>query len=117
MGMKPRVTHATPERLEEIQKKYDEIYGADYFTPTTVKCPLCGDGVFVPKKGRFGPVWRCNADVKPMCKCSFETKPTGKFCRFKRNGRVCGNLMVAGTQTIPERCSDKSCPNRNPHKL
>jgi hypothetical protein len=22
-----------------------------------------------------------------------------------------------GTKTIPERCSDKTCPNHNPHKL
>ncbi len=22
-----------------------------------------------------------------------------------------------GTKTIPDRCSDKKCPNHNPHKL
>jgi hypothetical protein len=25
--------------------------------------------------------------------------------------------MVEGTKIILERCSDKSCPNRNPHKI
>jgi hypothetical protein len=25
--------------------------------------------------------------------------------------------MMDGTKTIPERCSDKNCPNHNPHKL
>ncbi|MFT7460288.1 MAG: hypothetical protein ACI909_002976, partial [Planctomycetota bacterium] len=27
------------------------------------------------------------------------------------------SLIVEGTKTIPDRCSDKTCPNRNPHKL
>ncbi len=102
---------ATPARMAEIKKKYDETYGKDYFKPTKVKCPLCKNGVLVPKKGRFGPEWRCNADVKPMCKFKTETKPTGRKCK------MCGSLMVTGTKTIPDRCSDKTCPNRNPHKL
>ena len=25
--------------------------------------------------------------------------------------------MMEGTKTIPERCSNKTCPNHNPHKL
>jgi hypothetical protein len=25
--------------------------------------------------------------------------------------------MMEGTKTIPERCSNKACPNHNPHKL
>jgi len=25
--------------------------------------------------------------------------------------------MMIGTKTIPERCSDKTCPNHNPHKI
>jgi len=104
-------------RMKQIMKKYDAIYGKGYFEPTKVKCPLCGNGVIVPKRGRFGPEWRCNADVRPMCKFRVETKPTGKKCAHKRRGKPCGALMVAGTKTIPNRCSDKSCPNRNPHKL
>ena len=104
-------------RLREIVKKHDEIYGKNYFTPTKVKCPLCGNDVIVPKRGRFGAEWRCDADVRPMCKFKVETKPTGKKCSHKSRGKKCGALMVAGTKTIPNRCSDKSCPNRNPHKL
>lgn len=108
---------ASPGRMKEIMQHYDCVYGKDYFQPTTVKCPLCKKGIIVPAKGRFGPVWRCNAEVKPRCKFNVDTKPTGKKCSFKRAGKTCGELMVAGTKTIPDRCSDKSCPNRNPHKL
>jgi ssDNA-binding Zn-finger/Zn-ribbon topoisomerase 1 len=103
--------------MREIIKKHDAIYGKDYFTPTNVKCPLCGNGVIVPKRGRFGAEWRCNADVRPACKFMVQTKPTGKKCTYDRRGKPCGALMVAGTKTIPNRCSDKTCPNRNPHKL
>lgn len=104
-------------RMKQIMAEHDAIYGKDYFTPTKVKCPLCGAGVIVPKRGRFGAEWRCDADVKPMCKFKVETKPTGKKCTYVRAGGPCGALMVAGTKTIPDRCSDKTCPNRNPHKL
>ena len=30
---------------------------------------------------------------------------------------MCGALMMEGTKTIPERCSDRNCKNHNPHKL
>lgn len=104
-------------RMKQIMAEHDAIYGKDYFTPTKVKCPLCGNGVIVPKRGRFGAEWRCDADVKPMCKFKVDTKPTGKKCEHPRASGPCGALMVAGTKTIPDRCSDKTCPNRNPHKL
>lgn len=29
---------------------------------------------------------------------------------------ICGHLMM-GTKTIPERCSDKVCPNHRPDKI
>ncbi len=44
--------------MKEIMQRYDAVYGKDYFEPTTVACPLCGGGVIVPAKGRFGPVLR-----------------------------------------------------------
>jgi hypothetical protein len=28
-----------------------------------------------------------------------------------------GDEKIFVTETIPERCSDKTCPNHNPHKL
>jgi len=108
---------AMSPRMKQILAKTEAIHGKGYFEPTKVKCPLCGDGVIVPKRGRFGAEWRCNADVRPMCKFKVETKPTGKKCKHKRSGKACGSLMVAGTKTIPDRCSDKTCPNRNPHRL
>ena len=108
---------ATSARMKQIMAEHDAIYGKDYFTPTKVKCPLCGQGVIVPKKGRFGPEWRCNADTRPRCKFMVQTKPTGKMCSYRRGKKPCGALMVAGTKTIPDRCSDRTCPNRNPHKL
>jgi ssDNA-binding Zn-finger/Zn-ribbon topoisomerase 1 len=108
---------ASSSRMQQILAEHEAIYGKGYFEPTNVKCPLCGKGVIVPKRGRFGAEWRCNADTKPKCKFMVQTKPTGKKCTYKRDGKRCGALMVAGTKTIPDRCSDRSCPNRNPHKL
>jgi hypothetical protein len=40
-----------------------------------------------------------------------KSKPTGKKCG------LCGALMMEGSKTIPDRCSDKTCPNYNPHKM
>ena len=84
--------------------------------PTGVLCPECEVGEIVPRMGRFGPLWRCSEH--PRCGFWVGTRPTGYVCTYAREGgRECGALMVEGTKTIPERCSDKACPNRDPHKL
>jgi hypothetical protein len=83
--------------------------------PVPVRCPDCGGRGFEPARGRFGPIWRCMN--RPGCRRQFTSKPIGKRCRHKVRGRVCGQPMVEGTKTIPDRCSDRDCPNRNPHKL
>jgi ssDNA-binding Zn-finger/Zn-ribbon topoisomerase 1 len=83
-------------------------------TPTGVKCPECKNGFLDPAMGRWGPFYKC---TNKNCEFYLHTRPTGKKCKLKRNGKVCGHLMVEGTKTIPDRCSDKTCPNRNPHKL
>jgi len=78
--------------------------------PTTgVKCPKCGKGEMVEKRGRFGTFYSCSN--YPDCKHAIKAKPTGALCP------MCGALMMQGTKTIPDRCSDKTCPNHNPHKL
>ncbi len=92
---------------------------------TGVKCPTCGAGVMVERRGRFGLFYSCSN--YPKCKEAIKAKPTGKLCEYlretggvgetKTGGTVCGHLMMEGTKTIPERCSDKTCPNHNPHKL
>lgn len=82
---------------------------------TGVKCPLCNQGEMVEKRGRFGSFYSCSN--YPDCKHSIKARPTGKKCDFKRNGKTCGALMMEGTKTIPERCSDRTCPNHNPHLL
>lgn len=87
--------------------------------PTDVKCPVCKEAVIGPAKGRYGLYWTCSSKTK-KCRFNLSTKPTGATCDFSRGataGAVCGALMVEGTKTIPDRCSDKACPNRNPHKL
>ncbi len=76
---------------------------------TGVKCGDCKDGEMVERHGRFGPFYSCSN--YPDCKHIIKTKPTGELCR------MCGKLMMEGTKTIPDRCSDKTCPNHNPHKL
>ena len=76
---------------------------------TGVKCPKCKDGEMVERRGRFGIFYSCSN--YPDCKYAIKAKPTGKKCK------MCGELMMEGTKTIPERCSDKSCPNHRPDKL
>ncbi|WKZ26769.1 MAG: type I DNA topoisomerase [Candidatus Paceibacterota bacterium] len=80
---------------------------------TGVKCPECnspdGGGELTEKRGRFGVFYACTN--YPKCKFTIKSKPTGEICK------LCGSLMMEGTKTIPERCSDKNCPNHNPHKL
>lgn len=78
--------------------------------PTTgVKCPICNEGEMAERRGRFGIFYSCSN--YPKCKHAIKAKPTGAFCP------TCNALMMEGTKTIPERCSVKTCPNHNPHKL
>lgn len=85
---------------------------------TGVKCPVCQKGEMAERRGRFGIFFSCSN--YPDCKHAIKAKPTGELCTYKRDdkdGKECGALMMEGTKTIPERCSDKTCPNHNPHKL
>jgi len=83
---------------------------------TGVKCPKCKDGEMAERRGRFGIFYSCSN--YPDCKYAIKAKPTGKLCDYEQeNGELCGELMMEGTKTIPERCSNKNCPNHNPHKL
>jgi DNA topoisomerase-1 len=79
---------------------------------TGVKCPLCpptgGGGEIAERRGRFGPFFSCSN--YPKCKFIMKSRPTGNKCE------LCGSLMMQGTKTIPERCSNRSCPNHNPQK-
>ena len=76
---------------------------------TGVKCPVCKTGFMTERRGRFGIFYSCSN--YPDCKYAIKAKPTGEICK------LCGSLMMDGTKTIPERCSDKACPNHNPHKI
>ena len=85
---------------------------------TGVMCPMCQAGLparnaqageMVERRGRFGPFFSCSN--YPDCKNAIKARPTGRICS------MCGSLMMLGTKTIPERCSNKACPNHNPHKL
>jgi DNA topoisomerase I len=82
---------------------------------TGVNCPICKKGVMTEKRGRFGVFYGCSN--YPDCKHNIKAKPTGKICGYMRENGPCEALMMDGTKTIPERCSDKTCPNHNPHKL
>lgn len=81
---------------------------------TGVACPLCQKegrtgGEMVERRGRFGLFYSCSN--YPECKHAIKAKPTGRICP------ECGSLMMQGTKTIPERCSNKSCAMHNPHKI
>ncbi len=76
---------------------------------TGVTCPVCGKGEMMERRGRFGIFFACSS--YPDCKNAIKARPTGRICT------ECGSLMMEGTKTIPERCSNKACPMHNPHKL
>jgi DNA topoisomerase-1 len=76
---------------------------------TDVTCPTCGKGKMMERRGRFGIFYSCSN--YPDCKNAIKAKPTGNICPY------CQSLMMEGTKTIPERCSNKMCKNHNPHKL
>ncbi|MFA6407298.1 MAG: type I DNA topoisomerase [Candidatus Paceibacterota bacterium] len=75
---------------------------------TGVKCPL-DNGDIIERRGRFGAFFSCSN--YPSCKFIMKSRPTGNKCD------LCGSLMMEGTKTIPERCSNKACVNHNPHKI
>jgi len=75
---------------------------------TGVKCPIDG-GEIMERRGRFGLFYSC-ANY-PDCKFIMKSKPTGNICS------LCNSLMMEGTKTIPERCSNVKCPNNRPDKL
>jgi len=93
----PKCKFIKADEAEEAKKK------------TGVSCPECKAGEIVERRGRFGIFYSCSN--YPDCKFAMKAKPTGNTCN------LCGSLMMEGTKTIPERCSNKSCPNHNPHKL
>jgi len=76
---------------------------------TDITCPVCQKGKMMERKGRFGIFYSCSN--YPDCKNAIKAKPTGNICE------MCESLMMEGTKTIPERCSNKMCKNHNPHKL
>ncbi len=76
---------------------------------TGVQCPMCKKGEMMERRGRFGIFYSCSN--YPDCKNAIKSKPTGRICD------MCGSLMMVGTKTIPERCSNKNCPNHRPDKL
>lgn len=76
---------------------------------TGVKCPTCKKGEMMERRGRFGIFYSCSN--YPDCKNAIKAKPTGNICP------MCQSLMMDGTKTIPERCSNTKCPNHRPDKL
>jgi len=89
--------------------KKDESGGQGGAGDTGVECLSCKAGTMIEKRGRFGVFYGCSN--YPKCKNIIKSKPTGKICP------QCGSLMMEGTKTIPERCSNKACPNHNPHRM
>ncbi len=76
---------------------------------TGVQCPVCKKGEMMERRGRFGIFYSCSN--YPDCKNAIKAKPTGALCP------MCGSLMMQGTKTIPERCSNNKCLNYRPDKL
>jgi DNA topoisomerase-1 len=76
---------------------------------TGVICPLCKKGDITERRGRFGIFYSCSN--YPNCKFAIKAKPTGNICK------LCGSLMMEGTKTIPERCSNNKCLNYRPDRI
>lgn len=76
---------------------------------TGVTCTMCNSGTIIERQGKFGPFFGCSN--YPKCKNTMRARPTGEKCP------ECGSLMMEGTKTIPDRCSVKTCPMHNPHKM
>jgi DNA topoisomerase-1 len=76
---------------------------------TGVACPVCKTGEMMQRRGRFGVFFACSN--YPKCKNAIKARPTGRLCK------ECNSLMMEGTKTIPERCSVRTCPQHNPHKI
>jgi DNA topoisomerase-1 len=93
----PKCKFIKKDEAEEAKKK------------TGIKCPVCKDGEITERRGRFGIFYSCSN--YPDCKFAIKAKPTGNICT------ICGSLMMQGTKTIPERCSDQKCPNYRPDKM
>ncbi len=93
----PKCKFIKKNEAEEAKKK------------TGVTCPLCKKGDITERRGRFGMFYSCSN--YPDCKFAIKARPTGNICE------KCGSLMMQGTKTIPERCSNKACKNHNPHKI
>ena len=72
-------------------------------------CPK-DEGIVIIKRTKRGRAFFGCANY-PKCDFAMNSKPTGKICE------LCKSLMMEGTKTIPERCSNKLCANHNPHKL
>ncbi|HEU0085962.1 MAG TPA: type I DNA topoisomerase [Candidatus Paceibacterota bacterium] len=99
----PKCKYVKKDEAEEARKR------------TGVTCPDCKKGDITERRGRFGIFYSCSN--YPDCKFAMKAKPipgatagTGEVCK------ECGSLMMEGTKTIPNRCSNKTCPNHNPHK-
>ncbi|OHA17755.1 MAG: DNA topoisomerase I [Candidatus Taylorbacteria bacterium RIFCSPHIGHO2_01_FULL_46_22b] len=73
---------------------------------TGVMCPTCKTGEIVERRGRFGPFFSCSN--YPKCTFAIKARPTGRTCD------LCNSLMMEGTKTIPERCSNKLCEQHQP---
>lgn len=93
----PKCKFIKKDEAEEAKKK------------TGIICPICKKGDISERRGRFGIFYSCSN--YPNCKFAIKAKPTGNICS------KCGKLMMQGTKTIPERCSDNKCPNYRPDKL
>lgn len=87
------------EEDEEEAKKKD----------SGVLCPMCKTANMIERRGRFGIFYSCKN--YPDCKNAIKAKPTGNICP------MCNALMMEGTKTIPERCSNNKCENHRPDKL
>lgn len=71
---------------------------------TGVKCPNCGKGELVAKRGKWGKTFYA-CDQYPDCKTAYFSKPTGEKCE------KCGSLIITGANETTV-CSNKECAKK-----
>jgi DNA topoisomerase I len=85
---------------------------AESIANTVGKCPKCGKGDLMVKKGKFGRFIACNA--YPDCKNTFKLPPRGKIVASDKECEQCKYPMIKiGTgKRTQEVCIDPGCKSK-----
>jgi len=107
--------------LQDFKKKQKEIgeglkkanIGSVKKARTVGKCPVCGEGDLVIRKGKFGRFIACNK--YPDCKTTFNLPNTGSVKTSKNICPKCNHPMITilrKGKKAQELCINQDCPSK-----